>query len=326
MTVTDDPVRQQASREATRWLILLQDESDDPEISAEFDAWLAAASVNREAWAQTEKAMGLVARLSPGNTSSWCDSTGRGVDMLRQPRRRIPKRTAWTGSVVALAACVALFFTAPSLLLRLRADAMTGTAETRVLHMADGSEVTLAPGSAVSINNKDGRRSVTLLAGEALFSVVHDPVHPFVVKTGNFTTTDIGTVFDVRRTESGVDVAVRSGRVQVSGGSILAQDRELGAGRGLTASASGFHADERSAEQVGAWADGLLVANDEPLGQVVARLKPYLSGMVIVPSHLSSQRVSGVYSLTDPGRALEAVAQARQGSVHRYSRWLTILR
>lgn len=326
MTVTGDPFRQQASREATRWLILLQEDSDDPEISAQFDAWLAAAPVNREAWVQTEKAMGLVARLSPGKTCPWRDNTGKTVNMLMQPRRRFPKRNAWTASAFALAACVSLFLMAPNLLLHLRADAMTGTAETRVIHMADGSEVTLAPRSAVSINSKDGHRNVTLLAGEALFSVVHDPVHSFVVKAGNFTTTDIGTVFDVHRTESGVDVAVRSGRVRVSGGSILAQGRELGAGRRLTASATGLHDDEQSAEQVGAWADGLLVANDEPLGQVVARLKPYLSGMVIVPSHLASQRVSGVYSLTDPERALEAVAQARQSSVHRYSRWLTVLR
>lgn len=71
MTVIDDPVRQQASREATQWLILLQEEPDDPEVRAGFEAWLDAAPVNREAWAQTQTAMGLVNYLSPDNTGNW---------------------------------------------------------------------------------------------------------------------------------------------------------------------------------------------------------------------------------------------------------------
>lgn len=324
MTVIDDPVRQQASREATQWLILLQEEPDDPEVRAGFEAWLGKTPVNRKAWAQTQTAMGLVSCLSPDNTGNWQQKKHNVVPLPL--RHRFSSRATRAGFALALVACLALFFAGPNFMLHMQPDAITGTAETRVLSLSDGSSITLAPGSAVSINTQGTHRSVTLLAGEALFSIVHDPARPFVVKAGGFTTTDIGTVFDVQWAQGAVNVAVRTGRVRVNGGAIPAQGRELGTGQALTASATEIYNNNLPAEQVGAWADGLLVANDEPLGEVVAKLKPYLHGMVIVSPHLASQRVSGVYSLSNPARALEAIAQARQRTVRRYSPWVTVLR
>lgn len=324
MTATDDLVRQQASKKATQWLILLQEEPDDPKVRAEFNAWLAATPTNREAWAHTETTMGLVRHLSPSNAGNW-QHRKRNVVPMRL-RQRLSSRATWAGSALALVACFVLFFVGPDLMLHMRADAITGTAETRVMYLSDGSSITLAPGSAISINTQGNHRSVTLLAGEALFSIVHDSARPFVVKAGGFTTTDIGTVFDVRWAQGKVDVGVRAGRVRVNGGAIPAQGRELGTGQALSASATEIYNDNLPAEQIGAWADGLLVANDEPLGKVVTKLKPYLHGVVIVPSRLASQRVSGVYSLSNPAQALEAIAQARQRTVHCYSPWVTILR
>ncbi|ARW11607.1 FecR family protein [Acetobacter ascendens] len=324
MTVIDDPIRQQASREATQWLILLQEEPDEPEVRAKFEAWLGAASVNREAWAQTQTAMGFVNYLSPSYAGNWQQ---KKRNVVPPPlRHRLSSRAISVGSALALAACFALFFAGPDFMLHMRADAITGTAETRVLSLSDGSSITLAPGSAVSINTQGNHRSITLLAGEALFSIIHDPAHPFIVKAGDFTTTDIGTIFDVRWAQGAMNVAVRTGRVRVNGGAIPAQGKELGTGQALTASATEVYNDILPAEQVGVWADGLLVANDEPLGEVVTKLKPYLHGVVIVSPYLASQRVSGVYSLSNPARALEAIAQARQRTVHRYSPWVTILR
>jgi transmembrane sensor len=103
--------------------------------------------------------------------------------------------------------------------------------------LRDGSTVTLAPASRlwISAGFDHGDRRVQL-DGEAMFTVVHDPRHPFHVLAGRIVATDVGTQFDVWHRDSvRVVVSVVSGFVSVDA-------------PGVTLGGRGGSADDREAE------------------------------------------------------------------------------
>ncbi|MFW7268160.1 FecR family protein [Gluconacetobacter sp. Hr-1-5] len=324
MATQPDPIRERALKEATDWLILLQEEPDDPATWHRFQAWRVTSDANDEAWRRTEKTTEIVARLPVGNTGNW-QRRPRAVgpaEPALPATRHWPRRRWVMAGVTGLAAGIALMLGAPDIALRLRADQITGTGRIATIHLPDGGSITLGPASALAFDGD--KRHVILLAGEALFSVTHDERHPFLVTAGAYQTEDVGTVFDVRRDGQNVAVAVKSGRVHVRGGSLPAAGQDLSEGQALGAGAATFRTSVPP-DQIGAWADGLLVANDEPLGEVVARLRPWLRGKIVVSSQLAQPPVSGVYNMGDPAAALDAIAHARQARVRWIGPWLALV-
>lgn len=90
----------------------------------------------------------------------------------------------------------------------------TGVGETRTLDLPDGTRVVLGPASRIGIGAEyGGDARVVMLAGEALFDVVHDDARPFSVRAGSATIRDIGTTFTVRTAATGIEVAVTAGSV-----------------------------------------------------------------------------------------------------------------
>ncbi|HEY4205180.1 MAG TPA: FecR domain-containing protein [Puia sp.] len=93
-----------------------------------------------------------------------------------------------------------------------------GEVRRRVLHLPDGSTVTLnkksrldyAPGLA-------GAAREVFLTGEAFFDIVHAPGRPFLVHTGNITTRVLGTSFNIKAypSDRSVEITVAHGKVQV---------------------------------------------------------------------------------------------------------------
>ena len=101
-----------------------------------------------------------------------------------------------------------------------------------VTRVGEYAEHTLADGSHISLNT-DTRleiaftaqvREITLLAGEALFTVAKDPDRPFVVNAGSRRITAVGTAFVVRLGDEDVEVSVTEGVVAVSSITIRAAD------------------------------------------------------------------------------------------------------
>lgn len=86
------------------------------------------------------------------------------------------------------------------------------------VRLADGTRVSLAPESRVTIANEgDGVDRDVVLEGEAYFDVAHDGQRPFEVRARNVVIHDVGTRFAVRayRTDSVVQVVVTNGRVRM---------------------------------------------------------------------------------------------------------------
>ncbi|GAC1591864.1 MAG: hypothetical protein NVS3B25_11710 [Hymenobacter sp.] len=93
------------------------------------------------------------------------------------------------------------------------------TAHPVPLALADGSTVSLAPGSRLRYpQHFDGPERVVSLQGEGFFQVFHDARHPFRVLTDKLETTVLGTSFTVRAfaDQPEATVMVRTGRVRVA--------------------------------------------------------------------------------------------------------------
>jgi transmembrane sensor len=302
-----------ARKEATRWLILLQDQPNDRALKAAFEGWLAANPANVAAWAETSRIGDLIAQTPPKHRARW----------TRQKSPRRVRAAAATVAALAIAAAIALVLM-PNLLLGLTADYATGTAELRNVSLPDGSVITLAPDSAIDVDYATGKRRVLLLAGGAFFEVESDAARPFTVSANAIETTVLGTAFEVRLNEHGASVAVRHGSVRVESATLHAQ---LEAGEWVRVGASG--AGERGAgasDAAGAWMRGELIARDQTIGEVAEALRDYFHGAILVTDdELAAQRVTGIYDLDDPIQTLRAVAMTHHATLRQVSPWVLVL-
>lgn len=308
MTMTADFISAPPSaallEDATDWLLRLQADPADVALRRAHQDWLAADAAHHDAWLAVQRTWTVTGRMKAERRTAELVSF---TPSHNPARRRI---TAFA-AVASLAACLALTVLAPRILLQFDADAVTAAAENGVTQLADGSSVTLGGASAFRADVAgSSERRATLLRGEAHFQIAPDRARPFVIAAGPVNVTVIGTAFDVTLDAQSVGVAVASGIVEVSigetrtrltAGERVAVDR--GTGQVLLARVA--------PEDVGAWRQRRLVVHDLPLPDAIARLGRYHRGEIVALAEgLERQRVSGVFDLDDPARALRGMLAA----------------
>ncbi len=311
----DDPW-DAALRQAVDWSILLDDDPEDGEHRARFDGWLAADPLHRRAWDESVRVSGLI-----GQTRAVTALPVRNAAKAGRGRRPL----VWAATAVAAAIA---WFAAPLVLLHASADYVTGTARQQTVMLDDGSQVRLAPRSAIRVAYAGDGRHVDLLAGEAYFEAAPDPSRPFRVTARSAEVTVLGTGFDVRLGDAGAEVAVRHGRVRVDD-----TDREpsdaaiLTAGQWARLSPDGPPVrGEVPAEIVGGWSDRRITAIDRPLSEVVADLRRYYGGRIILTGHaLGGRSVTGVFDVRDPVEAARAIVKPHGGVVRSITPWLLVI-
>lgn len=318
---------EKAGREATAWLIALQEDPDDGEVRARFAAWHASSRDNQRAWAEAQhlwNVLGETEHASPLPSTPYPDATApvNGQAVQRSRGRYFAAAAAGIAAV-----CLAAVFQ-PAVSIWLAADYSTSTAEIRDIPLEDGSMVHLGAGSAIEIAFSSSARRVRLLSGEAYFEVKPDAGWPFKVEAGDVETTVLGTAFDVRMMSDGVAVAVSHGRVGVEG----PQARDslkapLEAGDWVHIDRGGkVERGNDAPELAGGWRTGMLVVRDRPISEVVDQVRRYYSGtIVLAESGLGSRRVTGVYDLGKPVEALRAAAQVHGANARQISPWVTVV-
>jgi transmembrane sensor len=152
---------------------------------------------------------------------------------------------------------------------------------------------------------------VTLLRGEAFFQVARDPARPFTVQAETLIVTVTGTAFDVGFTDRSYAVTVASGAVRVEhAGAAGTREVALSPGQRLVIDRRTDDAIQTAvaAKDIAPWRTGRLVVEDAALPDVVDAIRRYHRGAVLVMSRsLRKRRVTGVYDLSDPARALRAL-------------------
>jgi transmembrane sensor len=339
-------VSPEASREASEWFVFLQDDPEDSALRERFERWLAASPAHAAAWTETLRTSSLAESLLPFDARDWRRSDSGSVEFgvtqgrpsrgearppstrrtLPTPVRRRSRRRLVALAASAIVAALAVW-AAPAMLLYLRADFTTGTAEVREVALQDGSVVTLAADSAIAVTFAGNERRVRLLSGEAFFSVVPDATRPFHVTADSLTASVLGTSFDVDLRRDTVAVSVAEGRVQVR--SVAAGIQEiLDAGQSVRVATArpGVQRASQSPQSMAAWRHGQLILEDAPFGTALEQLGRYFGGsIVIVDSGLSERPVTGIFSLHDPEGAVQAIARALGVKVRPLSPWLLVV-
>jgi ferric-dicitrate binding protein FerR (iron transport regulator) len=184
--------------------------------------------------------------------------------------------------------------------------------------LRDGTTLTLGPASHLRISTDFGRRSRVLeLDGEALFTVVHDPNHPFEIHTARTVVHDVGTTFDVLAyaSDSIERIAVIDGQVSVGGASLASRDvGTLDSGGRLTLH---HNADVR---RLLLWSEGGLTFADTPLIDVVHALQRNYDLQITLPyPSLGAQRVTASFSAGTPVDVVLHDVTAIIGATYRHS-------
>lgn len=210
------------------------------------------------------------------------------------------------------------------------AAASHGTArgEIREITLPDGTQLVLASASAVDLRFDGSERLILLRAGEILVTTASDPQQPprpLRVRSRHGTVQALGTRFTLRQDEHHSRVAVFEGAVEVR--PARAPDRvvRVDAGQGAVFSDGQALAPVPAQESAAAWVRGVLVADDMPLGDLVAELARYRPGLLRCDPQVASLRVTGVFSLRDTERALHNLTlglPVRVVSRTRY--WVTV--
>lgn len=298
------------------WLLRLEACPDDRSVRTEFEAWLgrpankAAFDEVKQVWSRLD---GLAALT--GETEAKVLPSTPAIAAAQSARPNLLRRSLALAAIVLIACATMLSY--PALRLQLKADHLTGTAETRTLRLEDGSVATLDAQSAVSVNFTAGQREIVLLDGNAFFEVVPSTERPFVVRTGDVTVTVVGTAFAVQTNPWQVSVSVQSGIVRVASAA-GAPPATLTRGERLTIDRA-TRRDVRSEvppEDVASWRDGRLVVHNMPLRAVADELGRYHSGMIVFQdSAMADRLVNGVFNLRRPIEALSAAVDTQNGKI-----------
>lgn len=216
----------------------------------------------------------------------------------------------------------------------------TGTGELRSIPLEDGSIVTLNTASRIEVKFDKHRRSIQLLAGEALFQVARDSTRPFDVIAGNATVRAVGTQFNVYLRPRGTVVTVVEGRVAVLSDEALRAPQPSshdGAGSDPKAtrprqaprdSAPMYLSEgeqltverregrparlERPADVavVTAWTQRQLVFDHRPIGEVAEEFNRYNELQIRIEGHsLRNEQMTGVFKANDPESFLAFVGR-----------------
>jgi transmembrane sensor len=304
--------------EAIDLVIRHQNDPDNPVAAEMIRAWRARSPQHEQVWARVSKVHGASGRI------------------LTEERRRerqkslgITRRNLMIGGVTVLGGGLSAYAFGPQILLQARADHMTAKGEKRRIELPDGSVATLGPESAIAVNYRSDGRAIDLLAGMSFFEVAGDASRPFSVLSGGLRATALGTAFDVSNDDGILTVSVDHGLVDVRGTALALEDGEkLGEGQWITfdPSSGGIDRGNREAGQIASWRDNLIIAERERISALAARIGRWLPGRVVMAdSSIGRQRVSGVFDLSDPLRALEAVVHPAGGRVRRVSSFVTVI-
>lgn len=168
------------------------------------------------------------------------------------------------------------------------------------LTLPDGTIVQVNAGSRFEIAevafNKQKRE--VWLTGEAFFEVAKNPEKPFIIHTGNMTTTVRGTSFNVKaypQLDENV-VSVRTGKVEVTTqNEVLAM---LTPGKQMKYNVSKNNAEMQDIDiaDIAGWTEGKLVLNNAGVKELCLRLQQQFGVTVHIQDNaLSDKLISGTF-------------------------------
>jgi len=267
---------------------------------------------------KSESAQALGPQFDPADFSD-----ARAPEKSWLSRRRT---LIWTGAAVTGAAFVALGVSVPAA----GTTVSTGRGELRMVPLRDGSTVMLNTDTSVRIRYDTRERLVTVLKGEAYFSVVRGGADPLIIEVDGRRLTTAQAMFSVRKLDGApVDLLVRQGMVELGSSSW--------GGKPGIAVKSNMHvtlaqsqlfrpsAPERPSSVASgtmtrglAWLEGKIAFEGESLQTAADSFARYSDTRIrIRDADLAREPVTGLFSANDPAGFSQAVAAVFDAKVER---------
>jgi len=312
MNAARHPVSARVLDEAIAWQLRLGDGSETARHLPELQRWLAVDPEHAKAWAQLgdiDQQLGTI--NSP---------TARRALQVRAHSGRRTAGRAFLGLALLCTLGVAMALQSQPLPVWL-ADKRTGAGEQQSVTLADNSHIRLNSRSALDIRFDQQERRLFLHSGEVLVETApgNDP-RPFIVETEQGNLRALGTRFIVRREGDGTRLIVLRSAVAALPGD-LREGRTLRAGEQVLMH-RGHLGDSREAPVAAdAWSRGMLVVENLPLAELLAKLSEYRQGYLGLDPSLESLRISGSFPLHDTDRALAALPPSLPVRIERHTDW-----
>jgi transmembrane sensor len=294
--------------DAERWYARLMAPDFTASEHLEFKRWQADAE-HAAAYAQTEllwRSMGKLADHPEFEQLSRqvLADTERGSKTNR--RRRFVVVTAAATAILAAIGGVAF--------LSLQHDEaptvayVTKPGESRLIELADGSQLILNYATEVDVRLGRGTRLLTLHKGEALFVVAHDTTRPFKVDAGDGEVTALGTRFEVRSDARGVAVTLLEGSVAVDRTKNQEHVRLQPGDQVRFAPAAAMTRLQVDAEVVASWSTGRLRFRSTPLAEALDEVNRYsVTQIRITDPTLNDVPISGTFKVGDTASVVAAL-------------------
>lgn len=314
--------------QAAAWIARCDARGDDQD--PQLAAWLIADPRHRatylrlaRAWERTQR----LARLRPAGAID--------PDLLAPPRAPLrTMRLTATAAGVAMAVTIAVWNLMPAAAVQ---TYRTGSGGLSRIFLSDGSAVTMNADTEVRVRFTAARRDITLVRGEAHFSVTHDTHRPFEVHARNRIVVAVGTAFDVRLvSRQGVQVTVTQGRVALlEDGDAPAQADEpslqtISAGQDALLATRQIVVRRVASTEISrrlAWERRELSFEGQTLSQAVAEFDRYTNHKVVIDDPaIATLEIGGSFRALDIGSFVAALENAfgissrmtAQGTIHLY--------
>jgi len=276
---------------------------------AELQTWRNSHSSHEQAWQKAQVLRQRFAELPSALAMA-------SLDRPQESRRTVLKRGLGAAALVPAA-----WLISRQLPLEVwSADLRTATGEGKTVRLADGSSLQLNTASAVDIDLK--KRWLKLVEGEIALSV--PGTSPLTVQTnfGQVIVSQGGVC--VRQGQTGCKVSVLKGAVRLQ--PLRGPDFSLQGGQQVSLQAAGAGAIEPFDVLAPGWREGVLMAQNQPLGDFLRELSSYRPGVLRWEPALESLRVTGSFRLQDTDRILALLAASLPLEVHSRTRyWVTLL-
>lgn len=306
--------RRQALRSASHWYAVLSGERVSPQQEQRWQQWYQQDQDHQWAWQQVENLRSQLSHV-PGDVAS------RALHDTRVTRRQVMK-----GLMLLLGVGGGWQLWQSDTGEGLRADYRTAKGAVSHQRLEDGSLLTLNTQSAADVRFDTHQRTVRLWYGEIAITTAKDAhQRPFRVFTRQGQLTALGTEFTVYQQDDLTRLTVQQHAVEVALANDPTNTRRVNAGESLAFSASDFTAVTAGDEESASWTQGVLSFSDKPLGEVIATLSRYRSGVLRCDPAVAGLRLSGTFPLKNTDAILQIIAQTlpvKIQSVTRY--WTTI--
>lgn len=295
------------ARAAARWLTLMEFGGNEFD-SAGLQRWRDSSAHHEAAWQKAQRLRQRFAGVPP--------SLGMAtLDRPALPRRAVLKRALGVAALVPTAWMLGRALPLDAW----RADLHTAIGEQRRWSLVDGSLLQLNTDSAVNLDLK--ARRLRLVQGEMALKV--SGVTPLAVQAPYGLISVSRGEICARLGEQGCRVSVVSGSAQLQPlhGPVL----RLEAGQQVSLHAAGAGPVTGLDVTQPGWRDGVLVAQNQPLGDFLRELGRYRPGVLRWDDALESLRVTGSFRLENTDKVLALLSASLPLDVQMRTRyWVTL--